>query len=112
MNQIVSGHGVEERDVGGPAERSGAASGEQPAGEGGLSQEPALPARAAGRQALRAERTSGHAGQTHRVQLERPTPPAASAQRRNHLHVGTHRHVKQLEFSSSSFFLSTCIRYL
>ncbi len=68
---FVSGHGVEEPDVGGPAERPGAASGEQPAGEGSLSQEPALPAGAAGQQDLRADRAAGHAGQAPRGQLER-----------------------------------------
>lgn len=39
-----SGDGVQEPDAGGPAEGAGAASGEQPAGEGSLSQEPALAA--------------------------------------------------------------------
>lgn len=46
---LASGHGVEEPGAGGPAERPGAAPGEQPAGEGGLPQEPALSAGAAGR---------------------------------------------------------------
>lgn len=50
-----SGVGVEEPDSGGAAQRLGAASGEQPAGEGGVSEEPALPPGAAGLQDLRAD---------------------------------------------------------
>lgn len=59
----VSGNGVEEPDAGGPAERPAAASGEQPAGEGSLSQKPALAAGAAGQQDLRADGAAGHPGQ-------------------------------------------------
>lgn len=67
---FVAGHGVEEPDAGGPAEGAGAASGKQPAGEGSLSQEPALAARAAGQQDLGADGAAGHPGQAPPEQLE------------------------------------------
>lgn len=69
---FVSGHGVEEPDAGGPAEGAGAASGEQPAGAGRLSQEPALAAPAAGQQDLGADGAAGHPGQAPPEQLEPP----------------------------------------
>lgn len=67
---LFSGHGVQEPDAGGPAEGAGAASGEQPAGEGSLSQEPALAASAARQQDLRADGAARHPGQAPPEQLE------------------------------------------
>ncbi|KAA8584334.1 hypothetical protein FQN60_008119, partial [Etheostoma spectabile] len=65
--------GVEEPDAGGPAEQPGAASGEQPAREGSLSQQLAFAAGAAGREDLRADGAAGHAGEAPPEHLERPT---------------------------------------
>lgn len=67
---FFSGHGVQEPDAGGPAEGAGAASGEQPAGEGSLPQEPALAAGAARQQDLRADGAARHPGQAPPEQLE------------------------------------------
>lgn len=75
FSRLVSELGVEESDAGGSSGRAGAASGEQPAGEGSLPQEPPLAAGAAGRQDLRADGAARHAGQTAGGQLERPTAP-------------------------------------
>lgn len=65
-----SGDGVEEPDAGVPAEWSAAASRQQPGGERSLSNEPALPAAAAGWQDLRTHRAAGHSGQAGGDQLE------------------------------------------
>lgn len=83
---FISGHRVEEPDVGGPAERPGAASWEQPAREGSLPQEPALAAGAAGQQDLRADGAAGHPGQAAGEQLE------WGGRRRNHHRHHHHRH--------------------
>lgn len=117
---FISGHRVEEPDVGGPAERAGAASWEQPAREGSLSQEPALAAGAARQQDLWADGAAGHPGQDAGEQLEgatpQPSPPPrspAGAQSSGHLHVGTHivTDTRQTTWILS-VFLSTCIRYV
>lgn len=90
---FVAGHGVEEPDAGGPAEGAGAASGKQPAGEGSLSQEPALAAPAAGQQDLGADGAAGHPGQAPPEQLEQrrhTSASPASAQRTHQPHVSHH----------------------
>ncbi len=119
MLSFVSGHRVKKPEAGGPAERSRAASGEQPAGEGSLSQELALAAGAAGQQDLWADGAAGHPGQAPGEQLERPTPsPTAPSAPQPALRE---ENTCMLALTSSptrrttwilSFCFSTCIRYV
>ncbi|CAG05251.1 unnamed protein product, partial [Tetraodon nigroviridis] len=78
----VAGHRVQEPDAGGPAEGAGAASGEQPAGAGGLPQGPALAAGAAGQPHPGADGAAGHPGPAPAGQLDACAPPASA--RRTH----------------------------
>lgn len=116
---FLSGDGGEKPDAGGPADWSGAASGEQPAGAGSLSQKPALPAGAAGQQNLWAERAAGRTGQAAGGQLDgerrrlchhlQPPPPTQQPAPRLLPHVGTHLLTDNLNSLFFVFFLPhTC----
>lgn len=112
---FLSGDGGEKPDAGGPADWSGAASGEQPAGAGSLSQKPALPAGAAGQQNLWAERAAGCTGQAAGGQLDgerrrlchhlQPPPPTQQPAPRLLPHVGTHLLTDNLNSLFFVFFL-------